>query len=424
MKHYIKLLAITLIIALSISSVGFHQHVFAQPNLDIKAKSAILVDASSGKILYAQNPDEHLAPASMTKMMTEYLVLESINSGKINWDDVVTASEYAHWIGGSRVYLALGGKHTVRELTEAMAVYSANDATVALAEYLAGSETNFVDLMNEKAEEFGMANTHFVTSTGYPASDLGIYAPPFSGDNYMSARDAAILAYHLVNDYPEILTITNTPTIDFDNLKNLLNWNWMIKGTVSTYEYPGVDGLKTGHTEEAGYNFTGTAKRNGIRLITVVMGTDSKPSRFLETKKLFDYGFVQFGRINLLKDNQQVPGYKTVEVENGVETEVPVVTKGDLNVLVKKGEEDLYKPVVHLNESIAAPIKSGDSLGYIDYNYSGKEKYDYLNDKIKEKGNISLVANEDVEKASSIRLFFRKILNFFKSIYNGIVSGF
>lgn len=422
-----KLFVLTLVISLLMPFFGASQsEIYAQTNLDIQAKSAILVDAESGKVIYSQNSDQPLPPASMTKMMTEYLVLEAINSGKISWDDYVTVSDYAHWMGkfgGSRVFLALGEKRTVKDLMYAMAVYSANDATVALAEYVAGTETNFVNLMNEKAKEFGMEQTHFLTSTGYPHNELGEYAPDVQGDHVMSTRDSAILAWHLINDYPEIFTYTSTPYLNFsETLNNLPNWNWMLPGVSKPFEYYGMDGLKTGYTDEAGYNFTGTAERNGVRLISVVAGTSSIEQRFIETKKLLDYGFNNYEVATLVGAKEEIAGYEKVVVEKGKEKEVAVVAKNDLRIFMKKGEAEFYKPTIVANEKITAPIKSEDTLGFVSYEYTGQEVYDYLNDDIRDAEKVELIANEEVEKAGAIRLFFRKIANVFKDLYNGIVN--
>lgn len=431
MKHLgKKVFILILLISLLMPSFSLnHQVVYAQTDLNLEAKAAILVDAGSGKILYSENADQALPPASMTKMMTEYLILEAINTGKIKWEDTVTASEYAHWMGvygGSRVFLAHGEKRTVKELMNAMAIYSANDATVALAEHLAGTEANFVKLMNEKAQEFGMTQTYYVTSTGYPADELEQYSPQVDGDNMISARDSAILAWHLINDYPEIFEYTSTPYLTFrqgepDQLSNLPNWNWMLPGVVKTYEYFGVDGLKTGHTDQAGYNFTGTAKRDDTRLITVVMGTSSEGKRFDDTKKLLDYGFTNYHTYELVGPKEAIAGFETIPVEKGKEKEVAVISKNSLNVLVKKGEEDLYKPMIQVEKAVA-PIKSGDKLGLVIYEYSGQEKYDFLNEEIKALANVELIAEDDAKKASAFRLFFRKIGSIFSGIYNGIVN--
>ena len=206
------------------------------PTLNLNVRSAILVEASSGKILYKSNEDVPYAPASMTKMMTEYIVLEAIKQNKIKWDDKVVADDYAAFLGkpgGSSVLLAKGDVHTIKELYEAMAIYSANDATALLAEKVGGTEENFVKIMNDKAKKFGMTNTHFATSTGFPLNELGQFAPPSTnGDNKMSARDAAILAKELITTYPELLETTKIPKKIFrEGQKNPLrmdNWNWML----------------------------------------------------------------------------------------------------------------------------------------------------------------------------------------------------
>ncbi|MFV9511866.1 D-alanyl-D-alanine carboxypeptidase family protein [Tepidibacillus sp. LV47] len=430
MRRFKKAITIFTLIALILPLFSFNHPVNAvQPNLDIKAKSAILVDAISGKILYAQNPDEPLPPASMTKMMTEYLVEEAVAKGKIKWDDVVTASEYAHFLGkgdGSKVGLAVGEQHTVKELTYAMTVGSANDATVALAEYIAGSETNFVQMMNEKAKELGMTNTHFATATGYPKKDLGKYAPAIEGESVMSARDAAILAWHLIHDYPSSLEFNKTAKYTFmqgQNPRELKNYNFMVPGLIYGNLVQGVDGLKTGHTSAAGYNFTATAVQNGMRLISVVQGTASEKERFFQTKKLLDYGFGMYELVDLAKANESIKGYETTPIKNGKEKEVTAIIKNTFSVVVKKGEKELYKPIAVFNKNLEAPIKTEQKIGYVTYEYKGKEKYDYLNDEIKMKGNMDLIAKEEVEKAGAIRLFFRKIFSVIGGIFTGIVDG-
>jgi D-alanyl-D-alanine carboxypeptidase (penicillin-binding protein 5/6) len=270
---------------------------FAADNFPtINAKSYVIMDYSTGKILNAKNMDQALPPASMTKMMTAYIVLSEIKAGIIHWDDVVTVSRRAAAIKQANIDLQPGEKMTVRELFRGMLIESANDATVALAEYIGGSEERFVSMMNWKAKVFHMRNTHFRTATGLDLEDYGKYVPKGTGDNVMSAHDAAILAYRLIHTYPEVLDTTSIPKYTFragtKRALTVYNWNLMLPGL--KYYYKGVDGLKTGHTDAAGYCFTGTARKNGLRLITVVMGTKSEDARFLETKKLFDYGFSHY----------------------------------------------------------------------------------------------------------------------------------
>ncbi|MGD9677762.1 MAG: D-alanyl-D-alanine carboxypeptidase family protein [Vulcanibacillus sp.] len=412
-----------LILTLIISTIGINP-VLAQKDLEVNAITAILVDGNSGKILYGKNIDKPLPPASMTKMMVEYIVLEYINAGELNWNDIVTASEYASWLGatgGSAVYLAEGEKNTVKDLFDAMAVASANDATVALAEHIANTETDFVKLMNEKSQELGMEHTYFLTSTGYPAEELGDYAPIINGEHVMSAKDAAILAWHLINDYPESLKINGQPSIEFRPGNTFKSWNFMLPGLV--FEYEGVDGLKTGHTSQAGYCFTATAKRDDIRLISVVFGTDSEISRFNETKKIFDYGFSNYEVINIVNAKDTIVGFEEIPIEKGVKTEISIAAKNDLKVLIENGEKDLYTPKIIINDSITAPIEADENVGYISYNYLGDKEYEYINDYIKLSESKELITTESVDKASWFRLFFRKVFNVTGNVFSTIIDG-
>ncbi|MGO0058462.1 D-alanyl-D-alanine carboxypeptidase family protein [Brevibacillus fluminis] len=399
-----------------------------QANLDLAVKSAILVEASTGKILYQNNPDVPLPPASMTKMMTEYLVMEAIKENKIKWDQKVKVSDYAFYIAkksdSSGVYLNSGEEFTVGDLYQAMAIVSANDATVLLAETVGGSEPNFVVEMNKKAQELGMKNTHFLTSSGLPASELGPYAPAdTSNDNVMTARDAAILARALIRDYPDALKYSQIPRLTFrPGQKNELkkaNYNWMLKGLPA--EYPGADGLKTGSTEQAKYCFTGTAQRDGMRLISVVMGAETEMKRFAETKKLFDYGFSNFKLTKKQAANTPVAGFESVPVKKGVELNVPAVPASDVTVLTKVGEEGQFKPKVTVQD-LTAPVKKGQVIGKVMYQAADAVEADYLQPADFQKGGIDLVAANDVEEASWIRLFFRSIGTFFSNLFSSIIG--
>ncbi|RNB82698.1 D-alanyl-D-alanine carboxypeptidase [Brevibacillus fluminis] len=399
-----------------------------QANLDLAVKSAILVEASTGKILYQNNPDVPLPPASMTKMMTEYLVMEAIKENKIKWDQKVKVSDYAFYIAkksdSSGVYLNSGEEFTVGDLYQAMAIVSANDATVLLAETVGGSEPNFVVEMNKKAQELGMKSTHFLTSSGLPASELGPYAPAdTANDNVMTARDAAILARALIRDYPDALKYSQIPRLTFrPGQKNELkkaNYNWMLKGLPA--EYPGADGLKTGSTEQAKYCFTGTAQRDGMRLISVVMGADTEMKRFAETKKLFDYGFSNFKLTKKQAANTPVAGFESVPVKKGVELNVPAVPSSDVTVLTKVGEEGQFNPKVTVQD-LTAPVKKGQVIGKVMYQAADAVEADYLQPADFQKGGIDLVAANDVEEASWIRLFFRSIGTFFSNLFSSIIG--
>src|SRR5690606_33395070 len=234
---------------------------------------------------------------------------------------------------------------TVEELYKAMAIYSDNATTITLAELLAGTEGEFVKLMNKKAEELGLPNYEFVNSTGLSNSMLGDNYPEGTspdGDNMLSAESVALLAYSLLRDYPEVLEISSIPQLEFYDEK-LDNWNWMLKHDpkvspyLADFYYEGMDGLKTGTTPAAGYCFTGTAERNGKRLISVVMGATSEPERFKETRKLLDYGFNNFEQIEVYPEGYQVKGNKELKVVKGKEKKVEISTKAPVKLLVKKG---------------------------------------------------------------------------------------
>ncbi|MGG1657809.1 D-alanyl-D-alanine carboxypeptidase family protein [Brevibacillus sp. NRS-1366] len=393
-------------------------------DLQLAAKSAILLEASTGKILYSVNPDAPLPPASMSKMMAEYLVQEALKQKKISWDEKVAVSEYAFYVAKisdtSGVYLNAGESFTVRELYNAMAIVSANDATVLLAEKIAGSEANFVQMMNKKAAEFGMKNTSFVTSSGLPANELGPYSVKTDQvENLMSARDSAILARNLIRDFPEALEVSKIPRFTFrpgsKNELKMANNNWMLPDLPNYY--PGVDGVKTGYTDAAGYCFTGTAVRDNMRLISVVMGADSKTKRFVETKKLLDYGFSNFKLTKQMDKNAPVKGFETAPVKNGVELNVPAVTGSEVKVLTKIGTEPKFTPTVTFQD-LNAPIKAGQVIGKLVLKEEGASNTDYLQSEDEAKAGIDVVAGQEVEEASWIRLFFRSIIQFFGNLFS------
>lgn len=423
-----QMLLISILIAVLLVPLIIVAPVTAAPYLDIDAKAAILVDNNSGKILYAKNIDEALEPASMSKMMTEYLILEQIKKGGIAWDDIVVASEYAAWMGvngGSAVYLAKGERHTVRELFYAVAIASGNDATVALAEYISGSETAFAKLMNEKAREMGLNDTYFVTSTGYPADELGQYRPAISGQNEMSARDAATLAWYLINDFPGLREISSQTKLEFRPGQEHTNVNFMLPGLIFAYE--GLDGVKTGHTSQAGYCFTGTAERDNIRLISVVFATSSLEKRASETRKLLNYGFNNYERIQLVGATQTVSGSEELAIAKGRQRTVKGVADESLYLVIERGERANYKATYELAEDVVAPIRKGDVLGTISYiHQQDGETLDavYLNDSFRALEQVKLVADVDVDRSGVISLFFRGVGDMFSKVYNVIADTF
>ncbi|WP_235192333.1 D-alanyl-D-alanine carboxypeptidase family protein [Cytobacillus firmus] len=421
---------------------GIHK-AHAEDILNINADAAILVDAETGKILYQKNADKVLGIASMTKMMTEYLLLEAIEKGKVKWDQEYAVSEYVWKVSQDRalsnVPLRRDGKYNIRELYEAMAIYSANGATIAIAETIAGSETNFVKMMNEKAAELGLKDYKFVNSSGLNNRDLK--GSPPAGDpeeeNVMSARDTAMLAKELINRFPEVLETASTPRKTFregtDDEIKMENWNWMLPELV--YGYEGADGLKTGTTDFAGYCFTGTALRDGNRYISVVMnakganGQATYKSRFDETKKMFDFGFSNFTKEEIVPANYQVKGQKTVPVTKGKEDKVKISSKDAIEMVMRNGEKENFKPVLVLdkkklneNGELTAPIKKGEKVGYLTIESKEDGKLEFLSDKGKGNIQVDVVAAESVEKANWFVLTMRSIGGFFGDLWGSVSS--
>ncbi|WP_301538663.1 D-alanyl-D-alanine carboxypeptidase family protein [Bacillus sp. THAF10] len=413
------------------------------PHLDINAEAALLLEQSTGKIIYQKNIDSVLGIASMTKMMTEYLILEAISEGKLTPQDEYNVNEYVWTISHDRslsnVPLRRDGTYNVQELYEAMAIYSANGATIALAEMVAGTESEFVKMMNEKAKELGLEDYKFVNSTGLNNADLYGMHPEGTGadeENVMSARATAKLAYHLLNDFPEILDTASIPKKVFregtDDQINMSNWNWMLPGLISEYE--GVDGLKTGFTDFAGYSFTGTIEKDGMRLISVVMdarNADGQPqdtARFAETRKLFDYGFANFSLKEIYPANYQIDKESNLKVVKGKEKSVEIETKEPLKTLVKRGEEESFEPLyvfddkVVSEEEITAPFEEGTKVGHMTVKYTGEgqdEGYLFEN---QQGPKAELVTTEGVEKANWFVLSMRAIGGFFSDLWSTVSS--
>lgn len=261
-----------------------------KPGPSLAVVSAVMMEADTGKWLYTSNGKEALPPASMSKMMTETLILDSIQAGDLSWEDTIVASAYAAQVGGAGMELVEGQRVSVKELFDAMAIHSANDAAVALAENIAGSETEFVKRMNKKAQEIGLSDdTYFANATGLSSTDIESYATAAAdGDTVMTAEDVALLARYLIETHPEILKITKKATASAKSEPDMLKTtNEMLPG--QRFGTKGNDGLKTGYTKQAGYCFTGTTIIDGRRYITVVMGASTPEARFEETKKLLDY---------------------------------------------------------------------------------------------------------------------------------------
>ncbi|WP_018665287.1 serine hydrolase [Heyndrickxia acidiproducens] len=436
-KRLQKIVFVFLASLLAAGTFQLPKKAYAQDDINVHAKAAILVEASTGKILYKKNADQALGIASMSKMMTEYILLKAIKEKKVSWDQKVTISDYAYKISQNRdlsnVPLRQGGKYTLKELYEAMAIYSANGATIAIAEALAGSESNFLNMMDKQAKAFGLTHYKFVNSSGLNNADLQGMQPDrgdATEENAMSARSAAKVAYHLVNDFPEMLKTSSIPEKKFrpgtkDEI-DMKNWNWMLPSLV--YGKEGVDGLKTGTTDYAGYCFTGTAEQNGMRVITVVLhatnaqGKGGYKARFDETSKLMDYAFNNYSMKTLYPKGYSVKNKKTITVKAGKEKQAPIVTEAPLKAPIKNGESHMYTPVVKLEkQQINAPVKKGTSVGTLLAKHKGGQEPGYLYGP--DSPHVDVVVKNGVEKANWFVMMMRGIGGFFSGIWSHTVGS-
>ena len=337
--------------------------------LDLKAKSVILLEPNTMQILYESNSDEKLAPASITKIMSLLLIVEAIDKGNLKTEDIITASEYACSMGGSQIWLEPGEQMTVDELLKACFIASANDATVALAEAVAGSEESFVVMMNERAGELGMTGTTFKNTTGLDAEG-----------HLTTAHDVAIMSAELIKH--EIVKRYSTVWMDSlrDGKSELVNTNKLVRF------YEGCTGLKTGTTSTAGYCLSATAERDGMSLVAVVMKGDSSADRFEAARKLLNYGFANYSFSYIEYDNS-VP--LKVSVQSGIQNSVELYADGGINVLLKKSNKGSITQNLQLPEYVSAPVRAGDTVGCV-----------YVNSGDTQIGVIDLKAKTDVPKLS------------------------
>ncbi|MFW5984992.1 MAG: D-alanyl-D-alanine carboxypeptidase family protein [Halanaerobiaceae bacterium] len=354
---------------------------------ELDVKSAILIEAETGQVLYEKNSEEELPPASMTKIMTLLLAMESLERDEISLDEKVVISDYASSMGGSQIYLAANDEVSVEKLLKAVTIASANDASVALGEVIGGTYSSFVDMMNEKADELEMKDTNFVNSTGLPAEN-----------HYTSARDITKMSRELVK-YEKILEWGQiwTETIELPNREAMLvNTNSLINS------YTGLDGIKTGHTSEAGYCLAATAKRSDIRLISVVMDTESEAERNELTNRLLNYGYNNFSQEKFMEKDEEI---QEIQIPGGSERFTTGQAAEDLTVMVSRSERDEYSTEFMLNNEMEAPVEKGDVLGQ----FLVKKDGDTVN-------QIDILATEDVGRANIFVRLWRAFVNWIGSI--------
>lgn len=392
--------------------------VCAQKLPEIEAASAILIDAGSGKILYKKNSDKMLQPASLTKIMTAYVILEAIDQGMNGWYDKVGMSDYAYRIAknsnlSNYPVVDRDQEFTLRELFESMAVFSSNSAAIMLAEHIYGSETEFVRIMNKKAETLGLENFFAYDCTGLSNGNIRIQLPYTEGGNRITALDTARLSYSLLRDFPGILDISNITDRTFltrgKEKVRAVNYNWMLPGL--RYGYRGLDGIKTGHTESAGYCFSATASRSGLRLIAVVLKAKSRYACFLQTKKLLDYGFDNYHIIEYIK-----AGYRTIiPVYGGKRKYLRVVTRRPLSGIDNKAQKASYNITTEIGDphssgksELAAPLRKGQFVGTLKLEEEDStDEYIYPD----MKGiRVELYSDQDVSKTGWLRRFGGRII--------------
>lgn len=363
MKRLSGLLVFVILLGMLPFSVG-------AADIKVAAKSALLMDTATGTVLYESNAHEPLAPASVTKVMTMLLIMEAIDTGRISWDDTVTASAEAAAKGGSQIYLKEGETMSVSDMVKSVAVSSANDCACALAEHIAGSEGAFVDMMNLRAKELGMKDTHFVNCTGLD-DDAD------AKDHLTSAYDIALMSRQLLAHHPEIKKYT---TIWMDTVRGgtfgLSNTNKLVRF------YSGATGLKTGFTSAAGYCLSASAQREGMELVAVVMGSETSKDRFAACKSLLDYGFANYATVM-----PEIPEDLQVPVTLGKREKVAAVPFENTPILVDKAQRSTVKTEYTLEETVKAPVSKGQRLGEMTVKV-GQQVI----------AQIPLVAEETVEK--------------------------
>ena len=373
-----------LLFFVALVSINTHAAVLPPPP-QLAATAYVLMDASTGDIIAESGADGQFAPASLTKMMTSYIVEHEISEGNISFNDLVPISVKAWKTEGSRMFVREGTQVRLEDLLRGVIIQSGNDASVALAEYVAGSEEAFADLMNQHAERLGLTNTHFKNATGLPADG-----------HYSSPRDLALIGRALIQDFPEQYAIYKEKYFTYNDIKQP-NRNRLL------WRDPTVDGIKTGHTEEAGYCLVSSALRDDMRLISVVLGTTSDKARAQESQKLLAYGFRFFRNYPLYKAGQELNKPK---VWKGLTDSVSLGLGGDLSLTIPRGSEKQLAATLDLPDIIEAPLSAGEVVGHLLVTLEGEEV-----------AREPLLALESVEEAGFVKAIWHSIVLFFQGLF-------
>ncbi|MFT7223338.1 MAG: D-alanyl-D-alanine carboxypeptidase (penicillin-binding protein 5/6) [Cellvibrionaceae bacterium] len=375
---------VTLILFNFLSLIAYSREIIIPAPPQLAASSYLLIDANSNRVLAEKNVDQSLPPASITKLMASYLVSSELDRGSINLDDAVNISVKAWKKGGSKMFIREGTQVPLIDLMRGMIIQSGNDATIALAEHVAGSEDAFVDMMNQRAALLGMTNTRYLNTTGWPEDG-----------HYSSARDIALLTQALISEFPENYKLYSEQYFSYNGI-NQPNRNKLLVRDES------VDGVKTGHTEQAGYCLVASAQKNGMRLISVVMGTRSDEARQMETQKLLAYGFRYYHTHKLYEKNAVVSRSK---IWKGATDELTLGVAKDTYLTIPRGAEDQLKAIANVDQTIEAPVTPGQELGNIVVTLGDEELL-----------SVPLVALSAVEEAGffvrlrdSVALFFNQL---------------
>ncbi len=351
-------------------------------NLIQNAKSGILFDYNSGSVIYEKDANKELAIASLTKMTAQIIILEQIEKGKISWKDIVTVSKNAASFGGSQIYLEPNEKMSVEDLFKGISVASANDATVAMAEYIAGSEEEFVKLMNKKVKDLGLKHTHFSNCTGLDTDN-----------HYSTAKDLSGIVKELLS-HEQIL---NFSSIYEDYLrKDTKNKFWLVNTNKLVRQYQGADGLKTGHTDNAGYCLAATAKKNNMRLVAIVLGEENSKVRNNETMALLDYGFDLYEVKLIEKKGKKID---TLTLDKANKEKVDIILKNDITLFKKKTDKDIKYTTELVLDDVSLPIKKGTPVGKVIVK-------DNNNQKLTE---VEVTCKEDIHKINIFGLYIRNI---------------